>query len=214
MRCPEPWSPRSLLLLTLLAGPGCQRPPPQPPAPPPDAAASQVAQEQRGSTLQPAPRQAGPPRPESPAQLAAAAQEARARTAALLAAGVAPREAASVADTLGYRLYRQRRFGQARAWFERAVAADPTYELSLYNAARCAALLGDLSAALRHLRRLQALDTPLARSRLALALTDPDLQRVRDLARNPAGPPATAGQRPAPATAPAAAPPAPTAPPR
>lgn len=141
----------------------------------PQAAAPQV---ERGSVLQPAPRQPGPPREETPAQLALATQEALKHVGSLLQAGIQPREVASVADTLGYRLYRQRNFGQARKWFEAAINTDATFELSLYNAARCAALMGDLQDAVKYLQALQRLKTPLSRSRLIMARTDPDLSAL------------------------------------
>jgi Flp pilus assembly protein TadD len=86
------------------------------------------------------------------------------------------REVASVADMRGYRLYRRRVFGQARSWFLIAVEVDPSFELSLYNAARCSALLGEVRSARALLDRLRKLDTPLARARLEAAPSDPDLR--------------------------------------
>ena len=127
----------------------------------------------------PPPREPGPPRPESAAQIEAAVKEARGLAQSLVEGGVPRREVASVADVRGYRLYRRRAFGQARAWFRAAVEVDPRFELSLYNGARCSALLGDLSGARALLDRLRALDTPLARARLELSRTDPDLQALR-----------------------------------
>jgi hypothetical protein len=136
--------------------------------------------DERGSSLQPPPRQPGPPRLETRQQVQAAQKEAFRQTRSLLEAGVPPREVASVADTRGYRLYRTRHLGQARAWFEAAVSVDRSFELSLYNAARCAALQGDHRAARRHLLSLQRLDTPLSRARMSMASQDPDLQSLRD----------------------------------
>jgi hypothetical protein len=126
----------------------------------------------------PPPREPGPPRTEEAAQVEAAAKEARALVQSLVQGGVPAREAASVADMRGYRLYRRRLFGQARAWFRAAVEADPRFELSLFNGARCAALLGDLGEARTFLDRLSALATPLARARLELTRTDPDLKAL------------------------------------
>ena len=57
---------------------------------------------------------------------------------------------------------------------------DPSFELSLYNAARCAALQDDLKAAARHLLALQRLNTPLSRARMRMAREDPDLTALRD----------------------------------
>jgi Flp pilus assembly protein TadD len=110
--------------------------------------------------------------------MAAASEEARKLVQALVSGGVSVREAASVADMRGYRLYRRRAFGQARAWFRAAVSVDPDFELSLYNGARCAALLGDLGEARALLGRLRRLGTPVARARLELARTDPDLRAL------------------------------------
>lgn len=85
-----------------------------------------------------------------------------------------------MADIRGYRLFKRRYFRQARIWFEAAVRSDPTFEPALFNAARAAAAAGDLAAARRHLRRLQRLNTPLARSRLRLAPSDRDLKALGD----------------------------------
>ena len=166
--------PLALIALTTLAG-GCK----QPAAPAtPDASAMELAQkvqDNRGTSLRPPARQPGPPRPEAPEKIAATSQLARKLVQDLLKAGIPPREVASVADTRGYRLFHWRYFQQARAWFEEAVRVDPTYELSLYNAARCTAALGDHKASIAHLATLEKLDTPLSRSRLVLGAEDPDL---------------------------------------
>jgi len=127
----------------------------------------------------PPPREPGPPRPESAPQIAAASAEAAQLIGELVKGGISGREAASVADMRGYRLYRQRYFGRARAWFRAAIQADPTLELSLYNGARCAALLGDVDDARALLSRLRRLGTPLSRARLRSSLTDPDLAALR-----------------------------------
>jgi hypothetical protein len=126
------------------------------------------------------PREPGPPRAEEAAQVEAAAKEARALVRSFVGGGVPTREAASVADMRGYRLYRRRLFGQARAWFRAAVEVDPRFELSLYNGARCAALLGDRDEARALLARLRALGTPLGKARAELALSDPDLHSLMD----------------------------------
>ena len=169
------------LLLCLVGSPwGCKA---RPAPPAVDLDPVTVAQANRGSALRPPPRQAGPPRPETAESVDAARGEAKKLADAMLLAGVAPREVASVADTRGYRLFRTRRHGAALAWFERAIQMDPTYELSLYNAARCAALLGDTPAAIKHLYTLQRLNTPLSRGRMAMALRDPDLVAVRQRLR-------------------------------
>lgn len=132
--------------------------------------------ERLSSRLDPPPREEGPPRPESPEQLAAAAREARALVQSLRAGGVPGREAASVADIRGYRLYRRRFYGQALAWFEAALAAEPAHELALLNAARAAHLLGQDDLARRHLTSLSRIGTELARSRLRRAAEDSDLR--------------------------------------
>jgi hypothetical protein len=137
------------------------------------------------SLASPPPREEGPPRSESPAQVATAQLEANRLVLALSKGGVPSREVASVADMRGYRLYRGRLFAQARAWFLAATRVDPSFELSLYNAARCDALLGDGTQARAYLARLRRLDTPLARSRLRLAERDPDLAILRASPRNP-----------------------------
>lgn len=103
-----------------------------------------------------------------------AAAEARRLTETLTESGISPREAASVADMRGFRLYRRRRYAQALAWFEQAIRTDGSFELSRFNAARCAMLLDRPEVARGHLRALAALSTPMARSGLAMArrLTD------------------------------------------
>ena len=146
----------------------------------PDLTTQQIANERRPSSLKPPAREPGPPRDEAPRQVAAARQEAAQLVARLKAGGVDGREAASVADMRGYRLYRRRNFKQAQAWFEAAVQADPTFEPALFNAARCAALLGRREQAAERLRGLQKLDTPLSRSRLKLTERDPDFASVLD----------------------------------
>lgn len=105
----------------------------------------------------------------------AARREARSLVNTLRAGGVAPREVTSTADIRGYRLYRRRYFRQALAWLEAAVRTDPTFEPALFNAARAAAAAGELEAARGYLRRLAALETPLARDRLRMARQDADL---------------------------------------
>ena len=166
------------LALLVSCSPGCKKPAPA--APDSSAAArAEQALEDRGSSLKPPPRQPGPPRPETPEKIKAASLEANELVEDLLKAGISPREVASVADTRGYQYFHWRYFNRARLWFEQAVRVDPTYELSLYNAARCAAALGDHKAAIAHLQTLQRLETPLSRSRLVLAHADPDLAAMR-----------------------------------
>lgn len=139
--------------------------------------------------LMPATRDPGPARKESAAELTAAQDAARTFTQKLLKGGLNRREVTALADIRGYRLYKRRFFGRAHAWFSAAVATDPRFELSLYNAARTAALLGKADEARTHLRRLAALNTPLARTRLTLARTDPDLRNLRDSLNIDAGRP-------------------------
>ena len=171
-----------LALLLVCAGGGCRRSClPTPPTVPDervedDAARQRTASDPLGA---PPPREDGPPLPETAKEIEAAAREAAQLAAALVKGGVPPREVASVADMRGYRLYRRRAFRQARAWFDTAIGVDARFELSLYNAARCAALLGKNVEARGLLARLRALDTPLARSRLRLAERDPDLATLR-----------------------------------
>ncbi|PIE17044.1 MAG: hypothetical protein CSA65_09825 [Proteobacteria bacterium] len=128
--------------------------------------------------LAPLPREPGPPRPETVAEIAAARQRARGFVATLKGS-LNRREVTALADIRGYGFYRQRQFGQAHEWFLAAVATDPSFELSLYNAARTAALLGRFEEAKRLIERLRALDTPLARMRLKLGSRDPDLAVLR-----------------------------------
>jgi hypothetical protein len=128
--------------------------------------------------LAPLPREPGPAHPETAAEIAAARRRARAFVATLKGS-LNPREITALADIRGYGFYRRRFFGRAHEWFLAAVATDPRFELSLYNAARTAALLGRRSEARRLLERLRVLDTPLARMRLKLATRDPDLSRLR-----------------------------------
>jgi Tfp pilus assembly protein PilF len=84
-----------------------------------------------------------------------------------------------MADIRGYRFYRQRYFRQAQAWFEVAVRSDPTFEPSLRNAARVAALLGEPQRAQNLLHRLGRLNTPLSRSLLRIVSQDPDFASLR-----------------------------------
>lgn len=119
-------------------------------------------------------REEGPPRPEEQRAVQAAGAEAEALARSLLAGGISPREVASIADMRGYRHYRKRRYAQAYAWFIMATKTDGTFELSLFNAARSAALLGRGPEALALLHRLRALKTPLGRSLARRADRDPD----------------------------------------
>lgn len=121
------------------------------------------------------PREEGPPRPEEQQSIQAAGAEAEALARSLLAGGISRREVASIADMRGYRLFRKRRYAQAHAWFIRATQVDGTFELSLFNAARCAALLDRGPEAHALLHRLRALKTPLSRSLARRADRDPDL---------------------------------------
>lgn len=141
--------------------------------------ASRAKQTKRAIPLRPPPREPGPPREEKPGGVAAARREAESLVSALLEGGISRREVTAMADIRGYRLYRKRYFRRARAWFEIAVRTDPSFELSRYNAARAAALTGDLAGARRHLRALRALGTPLSRHRMELAKVDPDLAALR-----------------------------------
>lgn len=160
----------SLLLAALeLAACRCDSPPPFAESSP------RLDAERLSSRLDPPPREEGPPRAESREQLAQARREAAALVASLRAGGVPAREAASVADIRGYRLYRRRSYGQALAWFDAALAAEPGHELALLNAARAARLLGDDARARRHLLSLERLGTSLARSLLRRAARDRDL---------------------------------------
>lgn len=142
----------------------------------------------RPSPLQLAPREFGPPRPESAGQLEQAQQEARRWTSDLLKGGLARREVASMADIRGYRLFRRRSFGQALQWFSTATRVDPTYEPALFNAARAAALLGDVAAAQEHLTRLRGLSTPLSLRQLNAAARHKDFARLRERPPSPRAP--------------------------
>ena len=144
------------------------------------AALQQKAEDNRGSSLKPPPRKPGPARPEAPENVEAAREESSSLVKGLLKAGIPPREVASVADTRGYKYFRWRYFKRARVWFEHAARVDPTYEMSLYNAARCAAALGDHKAAIAHLQTLEKLQTPLSRSRMVLANEDPDISAMKE----------------------------------
>jgi len=140
----------------------------------PDLSARQLAENRRPSSLKPPKREPGPARMEARARVKKAGDEASSLTATLRESGVDAREVASIADMRGYRLYRKRYFRQAQSWFEAAVKVDPSFEPALLNAARCAMLLKDQAKAARMLSTLGRLNTPLARSRLALARMDPD----------------------------------------
>lgn len=128
-------------------------------------------------SLIPEHRELGPRRPERPEEIAAERRRARVFTKTL-GRSLNRREVTALADIRGYRLYKHRYFGRAHEWFLAAVDTDPRFELSLYNAARTAALLGHVAEAQAFLTRLQKLATPLARQRLILARTDPDLAGV------------------------------------
>ncbi len=130
-----------------------------------------------------APREAGPPRHEEERAILAARKEAKEIARSLLGGGISRREVASIADMRGYRHYRKRRYGQALAWFQRATQTDPSFELSAFNAARCAALLGRGAEALPLLRRLRTMDTSLSRALLQQVDRDPDLATVVPLLR-------------------------------
>ncbi len=163
-----------LLAALALALAACNRP--RPAAPDLSAAAlQQQAEDNRGSSLKPPARKAGPARPETPKKVEATRKESAQLVKGLLGAGIPAREVASVADTRGYKYFHWRYFKRARIWFEHAVRVDPTFEMSLYNAARCAAATGDHKAAVAHLKTLEKLDTPMSRSRLVLANEDPDI---------------------------------------
>ena len=140
------------------------------------------------SPLQLAPREFGPPRPESTEQLDQAQQEARRWTGDLLKGGLARREVASMADIRGYRLFRRRSFGRALRWFTTAARVDPTYEPSRFNAARAAALLGDVAAAQEHLTRLRGLKTPLSLRQLDAAARHKDFAVLRKRPPSPGAP--------------------------
>lgn len=124
------------------------------------------------------PREPGPPRAETREHVTREEQEANALLGALGAA-VSRGQLASMADIRGYRHYHARRYRRAQVWFEHAVRLAPSYELSLYNAARVAALLGELERARTHLAALGALRTPMAARALERARQDPDLAALR-----------------------------------
>lgn len=162
------------ILLSALFLPRCDCDPPPRARALPDLSPRQVAEERRPSSLIPPRREPGPARMEARVRVKTIGEEARSLTAALRESGVDAREVASVADMRGYRLYRKRYFHQALVWFEAAVKVDPAFEPALFNAARCAMLLNEQSKAARLLAALGRLNTPLARSRLAMAREDPD----------------------------------------
>jgi hypothetical protein len=139
----------------------------------------QSMDEVRPSSLQPSPREPGPPREEPAEQLERARAEARAWTRTLAKGDFSRREAASIADIRGYRLFRKRYFGQARVWFEEATRLDPTFEPALFHAARTAALLGDVAGARRHLARLRGLGTPMSRRQLEISAHHADFAVLR-----------------------------------
>lgn len=160
----------SLLLVALeLAACRCD------PLAPAAAPSSRPDVEHLSSRLDPPPREEGPPRVESREQLERTRREAAELVASLRAGGVPAREVASVADIRGYRLFRRRSYGQALAWFDAALSAEPGHELALLNAARAARLLGDDERARRHLLALEQLGTSLARALLRRAARDRDL---------------------------------------
>lgn len=129
----------------------------------------------------PPPREPGPARPESAQAIERTRKEVDQWTRSFRQSGLGSREISSLADIRGYRLYRRRNFRRAQLWFDAAVAADPSFEVPLYNAARVAALNGDRGRAVKLLAKLAALNTPLAKRRLQLAAKDPDLQGFRPL---------------------------------
>jgi len=160
-----------VVLLLLTTGCDCPAPPEVQPVDP----STGEDPSNRPNSLLPPPREPGPPRPETPAQVARARKEATALVQAMAQGGITGREVTSMADIRGYRLFRRREFRQALAWFEVAVHSDATFEPAMFNAARAAAALGQVQTAHRYLQLLRGLGTPLARTRLALARTDPDL---------------------------------------
>lgn len=180
---PKPFA-LTLLFAAASLAPGClcdPTPGPAAPAAAPDLSARELYEARRPNSLKPPPREPGPPREETERQVEQARKEAAGLMQSLSASGIDAREKASVADMRGYRLYRKRNLKQAQVWFERAVEVDPTFEPSLLNAARCAVLLGQPDQARAHLQTLKKLDTPLARSRLALTTTDPDFQPLHNI---------------------------------
>ena len=156
------------ILILIIALGGCER-----------CDGGEEPDEERPDPTRPLPREPGPPRAETPQQIERAREESRKLVAQLLASGIQRREVTAIADIRGYRFYKRRYFARARVWFEAAARTDPSYELSLYNAARAAALLGDLPAAKAHLEKLRKLGTPLAKRRLKLAKKDPDFKALR-----------------------------------
>jgi hypothetical protein len=131
--------------------------------------------DQSFASLRPQPREPGPPRDESDADLKRTEREVSGFIGKLLKSDFSRRELTAMADIRGYRHYRNRRFKQAYIWFFHASFVDPKFELSHYNAARCAALIGRCDWVFEHLARLRSLGTPLSRARLALANCDPEL---------------------------------------
>ena len=141
--------------------------------------ATGTAAPERFRFLRPPPRQPGPARRETPAQLKRVQAEAERFVSSLLAAQYSRREITSMADIRGYQLYLNRYVASADLWFREAIRADPSFELSLFNGARTAALLGQRERAAQLIESLRKLDTPLARARLALAEQDPDFGQLR-----------------------------------
>lgn len=124
-------------------------------------------------------RQPGPPRKESESEENKAKIKARKFVEDLRRGKINRREITALADIRGYRLYRMRYFKRAHQWFEAAIENDPSFELSLYNGARTAALTGRLKRARQLLSMLKILDTPLSKMRLELAKTDEDLSALK-----------------------------------
>jgi hypothetical protein len=124
-------------------------------------------------------RDPGPAQPETADEVLKVAQQAQRWTRDFAQTGLARREIAALADTYGFRYFRRRYFRRADLWFRVAIEADPSYEPALYNGTRSAALCGDVARARQNLVRLSRLGTPMARRRLDLAASDPDLQALR-----------------------------------
>jgi|GEM_PF-4914062 hypothetical protein len=175
------------VLVILTTGPSCRdqnvsgaSPPPSIQSPTKTTGVGSPPQTHVDRTAPPA-REPGPARPETAQMLEKTRKEVGQWLASFRESGLAPREISSLADIRGYRLYRRRYFRQAQVWFDAAVNADSTFEVPLYNAARAAGLNGDRRRARELLRKLAALNTPLAKRRMAFAVTDPDLGWLRPL---------------------------------
>ncbi|MBW2731290.1 MAG: hypothetical protein JRH20_02795 [Deltaproteobacteria bacterium] len=170
-----------LLSLAVFVAGACERRTPTPTPPTgraPAQAPASLPTHETFRTLRPLPREKGPARKETPQAVAATIREARSFTQQMVSGQISRREVTAMADIRGYRLYRQRYFEQAHAWFEAAIRVDPSYELSLFNAARTAALTKRLKRAREHLESLRRLDTPLARDRLARAARNTDFKAI------------------------------------